>query len=90
MVPGAALNHICTVGEVAICTSEEQGGPCEVELRKEHQVWIGEVCNALLVVNVTQYCIIMLESVRQCSIVYACIHKLKVRPFFIFAGRQNW
>ncbi len=89
MVPGAALNHICTVGEVAICTSEEQGGPCEVELRKEHKVWIGEVCNALLVVNVTQYCIIMLESVRQ-STIYACVHKLKVCHVFIFAGRQNW
>ena len=44
VVPGAALNHICTVGEVVICTSEEQGGPSEVELRKEHKVWIGKVC----------------------------------------------
>ena len=42
VVPGA-LNHICTVGEVAICTSEEQGGPCEVALRKEQIVWIGKV-----------------------------------------------
>ncbi len=43
ILPGATLNHICTVGEVTICTSEEQGGRCEIELQKEQKVWIGKV-----------------------------------------------
>ena len=37
------LKHMCTISELAICTSEEDGGPCEVRLRDNQKVWLGKV-----------------------------------------------
>ena len=40
---------MCTMSELAICTSEEGGGPCEVQLRDDQKVWLGKVYPQLFV-----------------------------------------